>query len=55
MLQRLSLEIGRIVRPVVVFVLLSTLFAMSQSQALAETQPWMDTSLPPEQRSPRLT
>ena len=51
MSQRLSLEIGRIVRPVVVFVLLGILFTMSQSRALADAQPWMDTSLPAEQRA----
>ncbi len=59
MLQRLASETGRMIRLVIVFVLLSSPFALSQSQAQGkspaisetDTQPWMDTSLPAEQRA----
>ena len=44
-------KIRRGIQLVIVLVFLSTLFQMSQLQARAETQPWMDTSLPAEQRA----
>lgn len=53
-MQRVSVIIGRVVRPIVVCVLLGSLFAlpaMSRPQARADTPPWMDPTLPPEQRA----
>ena len=51
MLQRLSLKFGRFLRPLLVLLFLSLLFGLSLSQTFAQTQPWMDTSLSPEQRA----
>lgn len=54
MLQRFSERIDRIARPIVVCVLVSVLFAalaMSLSWAQADEPPWMDASLPAEERA----
>ncbi|HTX92355.1 MAG TPA: hypothetical protein VMC09_14185, partial [Anaerolineales bacterium] len=48
-----SLPFRRIVQFGIVFVLIlfGNLFRASQSRALADTPPWMDASLAPEQRA----
>ena len=46
MLERFLLKVGRNARTAIVLIFLSLLFTLSRSPAVAQTQPWMDASLP---------